>query len=565
MKMKSARQTIHRLNELCNRFGKSFSAEKLSLLCALPDLTVGTASDVRRLHRALCFIRAFPDSQEVHERAVSLLTDFQRIVDGLSESQRTRLNDSGITGTDIHYPYSFEVADWLAHRYPGLTTIDWCELDDSARLDELLEHLLEYSEADYFDSGQVSTEEWLGIALGNGHGTDFDWLMSQFRERQQHSRFWTSHYNAAEISLKCRLADSGLSKSANVVNPKSVFYRTGDMRSRVPNARKEITRPLDSVARLSRSEGARLIDVAMGSLAVRHRETIHFNYANPDDVYLADVGAGVNIAVTGLHAEHRYPLECTMGFLILSNGVPIGYGGSSMLFKQANTGINIFDEYRGSEAAWLWVQVMRVFHALTGCTRFIANGYQFGSENAEALKSGAFWFYYRLGYRPVDKDIRRLASNEFRKIREKRGHRTPVDTLKQLASCDMHLILAGARKSEFFDEDWIELCALLATRELAKTGRLSRKKSHEQLAHQLVADLGIESMKQWPKEERKWFIRLCPVVAATNPREWPVRDRKALIALIRAKGGETELDYAQLLNKHEPFFRALKTACRRVA
>jgi len=102
----------------------------------------------------------------------------------------------------------------------------------------------------------------------------------------------------------------------------------------------------------------------MSSLAARHRETIHFNYANPGDVYIANVGKGISIAVTGLSAEHRYPLECTLGFLILSNGVPIGYGGASVLFKQANTGINIFDEYRGSEAAWLWVQVMRVFHTL---------------------------------------------------------------------------------------------------------------------------------------------------------------------------------------------------------
>ena len=98
----------------------------------------------------------------------------------------------------------------------------------------------------------------------------------------------------------------------------------------------------------------------MASLAVRHRETNHFNCANPNEVYLADAGKGVSIAVFGLREEHRYPLECTMGFLILSNGVPVGYGGTSALCRQANTGINIFDEYRGSEAPYLWIQVMRV-------------------------------------------------------------------------------------------------------------------------------------------------------------------------------------------------------------
>ena len=82
-----------------------------------------------------------------------------------------------------------------------------------------------------------------------------------------------------------------------------------------------------------------------------------------------------------------------MGYLILSNGVPIGYGGASLLFKQVNTGLNIFYEFRGIEAAYLWVQLMRVYHSLVGYTRFIANAYKIEHENSEALKSGAFWFY----------------------------------------------------------------------------------------------------------------------------------------------------------------------------
>ena len=90
-----------------------------------------------------------------------------------------------------------------------------------------------------------------------------------------------------------------------------------------------------------------------------------------------------------------------MGYLIVSNGVRSVTGAEVFCFDRVNTGANIFDEYRGSEAAFLWVQVMRVYHHLTGCTRYIANPYQFGADNDEARKSGAFWFYYRLGYRPV--------------------------------------------------------------------------------------------------------------------------------------------------------------------
>ena len=101
------------------------------------------------------------------------------------------------------------------------------------------------------------------------------------------------------------------------------------------------------------------------------------------------------------------------------------------MFRQVNTGINIFDEYRGSEASYLWVQVMRVYHALAGCTRFIANPYQFGGGNSEALKSGAFWFYRRLGFGASNPAVEKLAKSEEVRMRNEPGYRSrkPINQL----------------------------------------------------------------------------------------------------------------------------------------
>lgn len=562
MRRISARSTLKRLYDLRNQFGRKHVVEKQALIESLPGLVVRTSADLKKLHKTLCFVRAFPDNREIHNLAADALTNFQLRVSVLSDSQRGHMIDSGIVASDIHYSFSFEVAVWLARRFPGIVQIDWTEFENTDRLDELLEHLMESAETDYFDSGQISTEAWLTTASEHGAGTDFDWLMAQLRSRPTHNRFWTSLYNAAEIPLRCRLSPaSGLSISANSYDVRKIVGRTQRMQNRVAGAKKEIASPLKSIKRLDRARGSRLIDVAMASLAVRHRETLHFNYANADEVYLADVGRGVQIAVTGLLPEYRYPLECTMGFLILSNGVPIGYGGASMLFRQVNTGINVFDEYRGSEAAWLWVQVMRVFHTLTGCTRYIANPYQFGSENTEALKSGAFWFYYRLGYRPVEPAVRKLAKREFAKLKKSRKNRTPVNTLKMLASCDMHLTLPGARQDELFDEDWIEASAHLATRQLAALGGLSRSTVRRQLARRIARTLDLTTLKSWSKTEQKWFVNLCPLINETQLKTWSAAERRALVQLIRAKGGETELDYARLATNHPKYFSMLKKAC----
>jgi len=562
MKRISARQTIKRLHQIRNHFGPAASDEKSVLLERLDRLPVGSASDVKKMHLALCFIRAFPDSADNYRWAGALLASFESVISALSAAQRESLADSGILATDLHYNFSFDVAAWLARRYPGIAAIDWEALDECGRLDELLEHLLQPAELDFFNGGQVTTQEWAAIATGNSSGTDIDWLFAQLGDRPNFSQFWTSLYNAADIPLRCHLGSESISRTLNVFPVPALHYRHEPMTSRVVGAKRQILQPVRSMPRLSKSDGARLIDVAMSSLAVRHRETNHFNYANPDEVWLADVGKGVSIAVIGLLPEYRYPLECTMGFLILSNGVPIGYGGSSILFRQANTGINIFEEYRGSEAAWLWVQVMRVFHSLSGCNRFIANPYQFGSENSEALRSGAFWFYYRLGYRPVLANIRELAKNEYRKIQAKKGYRTSLAVLRELATCDMHLTLAGARQAEFFDERWIENSAMLATRQLARSAFRSRKKAQVEIARELAVALGIDSTNDWTSDERRWFHRLAPVVIATMPAAWPVRQRRSMISLLRAKGGACERDFVRRFAAHRQFFDALKSACR---
>ena len=512
-------------------------------------------ASTRKTHGKLCFQRAFPGSISAHEEAHAALLDFE-------SSHHSRPDDSGIAGTSIYYSFSYEVARWLARRAPGEVSIDWDAVDDTTRLDELLAQVLRPPEDEYFDSGYVSSREWIDMARGKSAGTDFDWLMKQIGDERRRP-FWCQLYDAVDLPLVWDLSGSQYSKSASVFLPDRVCTREHGMRPRPRAVNREIQRPFESIDLLSARDGSRLIDVAMASLAVRHRETNHFNYANADEVYLVDAGEGIAIAVFGLLPDHRFPLECTMGFLILSNGVPVGYGGSSILFRQVNTGINIFDGYRGSEASFLWVQVMRVYHALAGCTRFIANPYQFGGENTEALRSGAFWFYYRLGYRPVLADVRKLAQREYSKIQRKRNYRSDIKTLRKLASCDMHLNLPGSKQSEFFDEEWLVTSSMLATRSLATAESGSREQSANRVAARIARDIGLRALHQWSPQERRAFIRIAPIIAAVSPADWLGDQKRSLRELLRAKGGYNEARYAMLLSKNDTLLKSLKKACRR--
>lgn len=557
----TGRHCVHRLFEIRNRFDSAASAEKLELLRLLDEIGLRTAADSRRLHTALCFIRAFPDTIAHYRQSRALLASFEKRVDDLPAAARSGLWDSGIIGTPVHYEFSYEVASWMARRGAGAVSIDWDEMGDTDRLDDLLAQLLLPAEEEYFDSGYVSSREWIELAAAATDGTDFDWLLAQLGDERM-KPVWSALYNAAELQLIWDLRGATLSKSLNTMPVAPVKIRSRGMRKRLGNVKQEIIRPVDALNRLPPRAGSRLIDVAMASMAVRHRETIHFNFANPKEVYLADVGEGVSVAVFGLQPKYRYPLECTMGYLILSNGVPVGYGGASALFRQVNTGINIFDEYRGSEASYLWLQVMRVYHHLTGCTRFIANPYQFGGDNAEALESGAFWFYYRLGYRPVLPGVRQLAQREWRRMRRNKAHRSDVRSLRRLTSCDMHLTLPGARAADLFEERWIETSSLLATEALAATGCATRAEAVDRVANDVARDLDLQGLGRWSPEERLGFSRIAPFVAATGLASWPAGAKRSMRKLLRAKGGKFEADYARLLSEHEHFLSAIRASCR---
>lgn len=514
------------------------------------------AGEIKRQHAALCLESAFPGTTAAYRQARERLAGFQDYVSGA----RDQLEDTGIAGTPVHYAFSFEVARWLAKKCPGEVCIDWASVDDTWSLDELLRYLIRPAEDEYFDSGYVSSRDWIDQARAGHPGTDFDWLMAQLQEKRMR-RVWTQLYDAADIPLTWNLADSRYSKSRNAAPIGRVSTRAAGMRPRPRYPQRAIAEPID-IRRLNPRQGSRLVDVAMASLAVRHRETWHFNHANPGEVYLADVGSGVSVAVFGLLPEFRYPLETTMGFLILANGMPVGYGGSSAVFKQANTGISIFEEYRGSEAAFLWTQVMRVYHSLVGCTRFIANAYQFGANNDEALKSGAFWFYYRLGFRPVVEEVHKLAQRETGRIRADRDYRCNRKTLRRLASCDMHLVLPGAKAAELFDEAWLTTSSMLASRALGAAGAATHLASANAVAEAVARDLAIRNLSSWTPAERRAFTAIAPIVAAAEPKAWSTADKRSMRELLRAKGGPREARYAQLLCRHGRFLEALRYACR---
>jgi hypothetical protein len=382
------------------------------------------------------------------------------------------------------------------------------------------------------------------------------------RSPQLSSRL-ADEWDNAEAPLEWKLGDSRWSATHNTMAGAPVSYRTG-LRRPAADVVAEVARPMESIERLSRASARRVVATARAALAARCREVNAMTWPNLDEVYWCDLGEGVTLAVIGIARDQRLTLETNTGYLLFANGVPIGYGGVTPLFRQANTGINIFDPFRGSEAAFLWTQMLRAFHTLYGSRRFVINPYQFGAGNAEAIHSGAFWFYHRLGFRPANATMRTLAAREAARMASDRRYRSDVRTLKALASGDLYLDLPGFDPGDFFDESLLPQVGARAARQLAKVPVWSRNDAQRRLADDVGAALAIGDRSGWPAHERRGFECLAPVVASLGSlRGWSAAERDGLAAMMRAKGSPQERDFARAAQQAPRFHRELAAVLQR--
>jgi hypothetical protein len=282
-----------------------------------------------------------------------------------------------------------------------------------------------------------------------------------------------------------------------------------------------------------------------------------FMHGDPRDVRLVDCGDGLQFAAIGMRPERRLFLEAVYGFLTLKNGVPIGYVLASGLNGSSEIAYNIFDTYRGGEAGQVYGRILSMVHHLLGSTAFVVDPYQLGHDNEEGLSSGAWWFYYKLGYRPQDPAIRRLVAKERARIAKNPRHRSTRAALQRLSAEYMYWFDGPVRREVLGLLDLANL-SLGVSRHLARRFGGDREAGERACAKEAAALLGVRSMKRFTPAQRAAWKRWAPLVMAM-PRvaRWGTASKRALVAVIRAKGGRRESDFVRLLNAHRPLRRAL--------
>jgi hypothetical protein len=338
---------------------------------------------------------------------------------------------------------------------------------------------------------------------------------------------------------------------------RTVYYHNAPLTSRSQvSMADELTQPPVQLKELSRQQGEQVMVMIREVMLVRYRELYGTTLGDPASVVRADLGRGVSIYLWNLPPDRRLPLRAYVAGLTLKNGVPINYIEAMGLCEWMEVGFNTFYTFRGGEAGWIYAQVLRCLCHLMGTTCVSVYPYQLGHDNEEAIESGAFWFYRKLGFRPGRADLLRLAEREEGKIAADSKYRTPARTLRRLAAGHVFYELPGSEVGAW-DTFSTRNIGLRVNRRMARefqgdSGRI-RRESVRSVERMLKVDTS-----SWTSSECASFENLALVLALVPAlAAWTREEKEALVRLIRSKSKADEMVYLHLTQRHERFRKAL--------
>jgi len=542
---------LARLERARLEFGATAAASKLTLMRQLARTHLGSAGSVKRLHEALCFVRAYPDDAAVLAQAQAMLAGFSRRTD--LRKHRAALADSGIAGTPIHYRFFAGQAQWLAQRWPDRLRLDRSDAEAEPRIARALRPLLPPIEASALIELELPGYAALDRLRGAGE-TDAVFLLRRIAAMPGNGFTREAYSDTIDASFVLVPGpDTPARTTAHFARAPVVFRREAPPRTR-PELRTEMARAPRSVRRMSVRDGIAIVDLARGAMVTRARSLEAFSFADARDAWFVDDGDGLAFALVGVIAQRRHAVAATYGCLTLRNGVPIGYAQSDIVGRSAALSFNTFETFRGGEAAFVFARWLAALRHLFGTTSFSIEPYQLGKHNDEALESRAWWFYAKLGFTPRDAATTKLAGSEQARMRRNPGHRPSPAALARLA--EHHL---------FFDLDSAHPHACVALAELglragaalsARTGA-DRERATDEASTELMIRCNLSTLRGFSPDQRVAWQRFAPVLALLDLGAWTNDERRALVDLVRAKGGRSERDYVARYLAHPKLDAAL--------
>lgn len=545
---------LTRLENLKRQFDANASSQIERTLVTLAQKKFEDAHSLIRFHEALLFIRAYPQSAHVLRRVEQILASFVKRVEVLidEDADLTPMEEgevSGISGTFVQDTFSYSITRWLTRHHPAQVSVDWEAHEDEYRLAATWPRFLPLLEEDALVEANVPYLAWLQMAKGR-RGRELSWLIECFERLPLSEKEKAELYESLKLPIRWELGNSRATRTLMKRRVRKIFYHTEPLLQRRDiSLAREFAAPAIELKKLSRVQGEAVLNLARETSTIRYRELYGFTHGDASRVLRADIGRGVELFLVGVPPERRLPLRAYHAGLIFKNGVPVCYVEGLSLFERMEIGFNVYYTFREGESAWIYARVMKIFRQLLGIAAFSIDPYQIGYQNEEGIESGAFWFYRKLGFRPVLERVSKLMKAEERKIAARTSYRTPARVLRSLVEGHMLLEFPPAPRSRW-DKFQIRNVGFAVQRRMASLAggdaQKFRRASQERVAHAL--DVRTEG---WKEDERRAFSDFALVLdLIPDLARWRMDEKSAVVRIIRAKAGADESRYVRLMQRH---------------
>jgi hypothetical protein len=582
---------LARLEAAKDRYGPGASSQVKGLLVSLSRRDFHQARPLLRFHEALLFLRAFPHSASLVPRIETLLNTFHKRLEKLrilhvDMSAFDNFDTSGVAGTTMQDTLNFEAARWLARRIPRNLEIAWNDDPDypeERALGSTWPRFIPLLEEDADVEANIPWRRWLDSARDGSRAVE--WLIGRFEKLPLTARERAELYDSLHLPLRWHLNNLKFSRTRNWTRPRQLYCHQEPLivRSQV-SLQRELAQPAPRIVKLSRRKGESILHTIREVMAVRYRELYGTTLGDPSSVVRVALGRGVVMYFWNLPPSRRLPLRAYVAGFTLKNGVPVNYIEAIGLCEWTEVGFNTFYTYRQGETAWIYAQALRCLCALTGAITISVYPYQIGQNNDEAIDSGAFWFYRKLGFRSGRQDLEQLARREEQKIAANPQYRTPGKTLKLLAEAHVFYELEPPQTGKSTTSSRVIRAvssyaaladAALADAALADGGtrgpwdtfstrnlglRVNRRMAREfagdspSIRQASVTEVcrafGI-NLSRWNSAERQTFENWSLVLALIpNLSRWSGKEKQDAVKIIRAQAAPNEMRYLQLTQNH---------------
>ena len=519
---------------------QSFGTNKEKLAQTLRNLAAAQPRDAEsliRLHETLLFFRAYPPSLTLQKQLEEFLSRFAQQVGQLRDAdvELSPLDDpevSGIASGSVTTNFSYAIARWLAAKFPNQVSIDWDWFEEEDRFGAIMPRFLPLLADDAMVEAHVPFRRWLKAACGREN--ELVWLLRQFASLRVSEKEKAELYDSLKLHISWKYGVRSSRTSMRLPQRKVFVHDQPLVQRRDVSLVDELNSQPIPVSEISARHGAKIIDLARETSAVRYRELHGFTCGDSHRVLRADLGRGTEAFVMGVPPVHRLPLRAYHAAAIFKNGISVAYFEGLSIFERMESGFNLYYTFRDGETAWLYARILHVMRQLLGVTVFSIDPYQVGHENEEGIASGAFWFYRKLGFRPVKPELMKLMHSEEEKMTKVAGHRTSAGILRKLASGHLLFALGNGANSNEWDKFEVRNLGL------AVQGRMARDFSSEpeDMRAQSIAFaqrvLGVK-MSEWQPEERLAFDNLSLVLAmAPGFARWNAAEKQLAVRIIRA-------------------------------